>query len=136
MDQAVVKDAMDAEASFVIGIIIIIIASTPLKIIAPPFERSVTTASPPLRLSSSSPPLSVGALLMGASWTRPSRRTRWTRRNCSQFVVSQQHHHHRADAAENHRAPVRAIDSIVVLRAIIIPTLPNDRWRRIRVGGL
>ena len=56
MDQAVAKDAMDAEAaaSFVVGIIIII-ATTPPKIIAPPFERLVTMASPP------SNPLALGA---------------------------------------------------------------------------
>jgi len=46
MDQAVAKDAMDTEASFVIGIIIIV--PKPPKIIAPPFEQSVMTASPPL----------------------------------------------------------------------------------------
>jgi len=42
MDQAVAKDAMDAEASFVVGIIII--APTPPKIIAPPFERSIPSS--------------------------------------------------------------------------------------------
>jgi len=36
MDQAVAKDVIDAEASFVVGIIII--APTPPKIIAPLFE--------------------------------------------------------------------------------------------------
>ena len=46
MDQAVAKDAMDPEAAalFVVGIIIIV--PTPPKIIAPPLERSVMTASP------------------------------------------------------------------------------------------
>ena len=74
MDQAVTKDAMDAEAvaSFVVSIIII--APTPMKIIALPFERSVTTASTPLRSSLSLPP-SARASSMGALWTRPSQRT-------------------------------------------------------------
>ena len=49
MYQAVVKDAMDTDSLFVVGIIIIIIiiTQTPLKIIASPFERLVRTASPP-----------------------------------------------------------------------------------------
>jgi len=66
VDQAVAKDAMDPEAaaSFVVGhcgpgrceggvdveasfvVSIIIISPTPPKIIAPPLERLVTTASP------------------------------------------------------------------------------------------
>ena len=46
MDQAVAKDVMDVEAaaSFVVSIIIIV--PMPPKIIAPPLEQSVTTASP------------------------------------------------------------------------------------------
>jgi hypothetical protein len=45
VDQAVAKDAMDAEAaaSFVVSIII---TPTPPKIIAPPLKQSMTMASP------------------------------------------------------------------------------------------
>jgi len=44
MDQAIAKDAMDAEAAalFVVGIIIV---PTPPKIIVPPFERSIPSSS-------------------------------------------------------------------------------------------
>jgi hypothetical protein len=46
MDQALTKDAMDAEAAASFVISIIIITPTLPKIIAPPLERSVTMASP------------------------------------------------------------------------------------------
>jgi len=46
VDQAVAKDAMDVEAAASFVVSIIIIAPMPPKIIAPPLERSVTTASP------------------------------------------------------------------------------------------
>ena len=46
VDQAVAKDAMDAEAAASFVVSIIIIAPTLPKIIAPPLERSVMTASP------------------------------------------------------------------------------------------
>ncbi len=116
VDQAVAKDTMDgeAEASFVIDILII--APTPPKIIAPPFEQSVD-----------------GGVVDGGVVDQEGRGGIFRRR----------HHNHRADAADNHRAPVRAIDSIVALRAIIvalraiiiIPALPTDRWRPNKGGG-
>ena len=68
MDQANKTDMMDGEASFIVGIIIL--PPTPPKIIALLFKQSVTMASPLLQSSLSSP-LLAGALLVGASWTRP-----------------------------------------------------------------
>jgi hypothetical protein len=116
----------------VIGIIIII-ASTPPKIIAPPFDQSVTTASPP-------PPIAVFVAAVGRGVIDGGIVDQAVAKVAMDakalFVVRRQHHHHSANAAENHCAPVRAINSIVILRAIIIPPLPTDRWRRIRVGGL
>ena len=61
MGASVAKNAMDAEAAASFAVGIIIIAPTPSKIIAPPLEQSVMSASPPLRSSSLSPLLTAVA---------------------------------------------------------------------------